>query len=89
MAGISDDFDVFVQCPLINLEWGGFPFFSASFQLFGGHLKLDTVLHCVDRNYVTVFDEGNRAANLCLWHDMPDAEAVRPIIKLASVHGVG
>ena len=83
-AGVLDELDVLVQCSLRDLEWRRLPRCAAALELFRRHMELDRVLHGVDGDNIPVVDECDRAADLRLRHDVPDAEAVRAAVN---VHG--
>lgn len=59
------------------------PFGEAGFQFSGGNAERDRTFFRVDGDGVTVFDDGNRAADEGLWGDVADDETVTAAAEAA------
>ena len=75
-ASVLDELDILIERALVDLEGRGLPLCLTTFELFRGDLQLDRVLYRVDGDDVPVTNERDGSTNLCLRHDVSDAEPV-------------
>ena len=54
-----------------------YPLLTSPLQLFLRNAELDSVLHCVNVDNVSILDEGDGPTDLGLGRDVTDAEPVR------------
>lgn len=76
VACVRHVFDVLVQRALRHLERRRDPRLPPRSELLFRDVQLDRVRHRVHRDNVPVAHERDWSADLCLWYDVPNAEAV-------------
>ena len=62
---------------MLDFEGRCYPLLSPTGHLAIRDFDRKNIVNSVDVNDVTILDEGNRASNLCLRHNMSDHEAMR------------
>ena len=78
IARAADEFHVLVQCTILSLVSRLAPLLATSFEIRLCEIhRIHRAIHRVDLDHVAVLQKTNGTANLRLWRDVTNAEAVR------------
>ena len=81
MASIFHGFDIFIQRPLLRLEWWSGPVLPAAFEFVFWYLQVDCIFDSIHRNCISIVDKCNRTAYLSFRDNVANHESMGALQK--------